>query len=77
MSVELAERASQVVFMVKNLPAEGGDAEDMGSISGSGRSPAVGNGNSLQYSCLENSTDRRTWQVTVYGVAKSRTQLSN
>ena len=71
MSVELAERASQVVFMVKNLPAEGGDAEDMGSISGSGRSPAVENGNLLQYSCLENFMDKGAWRATIHGVAKS------
>ena len=71
MSVELAERASQVVFMVKNLPAEGGDAEDMGSISGSGRSPAVGNGNLLQYSGLENFMDKGAWRATIHGVAKS------
>ena len=71
MSVELAERASQVVYMVKNLPAEGGDAEDMGSISGSGRSPAVGNGNLLQYSCLENFMDKGAWRATIHGVAKS------
>ena len=71
MSVELAERASQVVLMVKNLPAKGGDAEDMGSISGSGRSPAVGNGNLLQYSCLENFMDKGAWRATIHGVAKS------
>ena len=41
--------------MVKNLPANTGDAEDLGSITESGRSPGVGNGNSLQYSYLENS----------------------
>ena len=47
-----------------------------GSIPGLGRSPGVGNGNQLQYSCLENSMDRGVWQATVHGVAKSRTQLS-
>ena len=45
-----------------------GDARDAGSISGSGRSPGVGNGNPFQYSCLENSTDRGAWQATVHGV---------
>ena len=50
--------ASQVVLVVKNLPANAGDARDTGSIPGSGRSPRVGNGNPLQYSCLENSMDR-------------------
>ena len=44
--------------VVKNLPANAGDARDMGSIPGSGRSPGVGNGNPLQFSCLENSMDR-------------------
>ena len=44
--------------MVKNPPAKARDAKDMGSIPGSGRSPGVGNGNLLQYSCLENSMDR-------------------
>ena len=42
----------------KNQPANAGDATDVGSISGSGRCPGVGNGNPLQYSCLENSIDR-------------------
>ena len=50
---------------------------DMGSITGLGRSPGVGNGNPLQYSCLENSMDREAWRATVHGVAKSRTQLNN
>ena len=44
--------------VVKNLPAHAGDARDMGLIPGSGRSPGVGNGNPLQYSCLENPMDR-------------------
>ena len=47
-------------------------ARDLDSISGSGRSPGEGNGNPLQYSCLENPMDRRAWQ-TVHGVAKGRT----
>ena len=46
---------------------------DLDSIPESGRSPGVGNGNLLQYSCLENSKDRGAWWVTVHGVAKSRT----
>ena len=49
---------------------------DLSLIPGSGRSPGEGNGYPFQYSCLENSTDRGVWQATVYGVAKSRTQLS-
>ena len=48
--------------VVKNLPANAGDARDMGSIPESGRSPGVGNDNPLQYSCLENSMDRGAWQ---------------
>ena len=47
------------------------DAGDLDSIPGLGRSPGEGNGNPLQYSCLENSLDRRTWQATVHGVIKS------
>ena len=52
-------------------------AGDLGSISGSGRSSGEGNGYPFQYSCLEISMDRGAWEVTVDGVAKSRTQLSN
>ena len=55
--------------------ASAGDARDMGSIPGSGRSPGGGRGNSLQYSCLENSIDRGAWQATVHGVAQSQTLL--
>ena len=51
-------------------------AGDPGSIPGLGRSPRGGNGNPLQYSCLENSMDRGAWWATVHGVAKSWTQLS-
>ena len=50
---------------------------DLVSIPGWGRSPGGGHGNPLQYSCLENPMDRKAWWGTVYGVAKSRTQLSN
>ena len=46
---------------------------DLGSIPGSGRSPGGGNGNPLQYSCLENSVDRGAWKATVHSVAKSQT----
>ena len=45
--------------VVKNPPADAGDTRDVGSTLGSGRSPGVGNGNLLQYSCLKNPTDRR------------------
>ena len=50
---------------------------DLGSIPGSGRSPGEGNGNPLQYSCLENPMDGGVWQATVHGVAESQTQLSD
>ena len=53
------------------------NAEDPGSIPGLGRSLGEGNGNPLQYSYLENSTDTGAWWTTVHGVAKSRTRLSN
>ena len=53
------------------------NAGDPGSIPGSGRSPGGGNGNPLQYSCLENPMDRRAWQATVHWVTKSWTQLSD
>ena len=56
--------------MVKNLPANAGDIRDVGSISGSGRSPGEGNGNPLQYSCLENPMDRGAWWAIVLGVAR-------
>ena len=65
--------ASQVV---KNPPANAGDARDVGSTPGLGRPPGVGNGNLIQYSCLENSMDRGAWWAIVHGVAKSQTQLS-
>ena len=53
--------------MVKNPPANAGD---VGSISGSGKSPGEGNGNPLQYSYLGNPMDRGAWQATVHGVEK-------
>ena len=51
------------------------NAGDAGSVPGSGRSPGEGNGNPLQYSCLENSMDGGAWWATVHGVAKSQTRL--
>ena len=53
-------RASQVVLVVKNLPASAGDISDVGSVPGLGRSLGGGNGSPLQYSCLENPMDRGT-----------------
>ena len=54
-----------------------GNAGDPGSILGWGRSPGEGNGNPLQYSCLENSVDRGAWWAAVHGVTKSQTRLSD
>ena len=62
--------ASQVVLLVKNPLANAGDARDVGLIPGSGRSPGEGNGNPLQYSCLENPMNREAWQATVHMVAE-------
>ena len=56
---------------VKNLTASAGYTRDATSIPGLGRSPGMGNGYPLQYSCLENSMDRGTWWATVNGVTKS------
>ena len=56
--------------MVKNLPANAGDARDVGLIPGLGRFPRGGHGNPLQYSCLENPMDRGAWQATIHGVTK-------
>ena len=66
-----------MALAVKNLTASAGDIRDMDLIPGSERFPGEGNGNPLQYSCMENSMDRGAWWATVHGVAKSRTRLSN
>ena len=60
-----------MVLAVKSLPANAGDIRDTGSIFGSGRSPGGGNGNPLQYSCLENPMDRGAWQAVVYRVIET------
>ena len=60
--------------MVKNLPT---NAKDMGLIPGLGRFLGEGNGNPLQYSCLENPLNRGAWQAAAHGVAKNWTELSN
>ena len=60
--------------MTKESTCNVGDAGDMGSVPGSGRSLGGGHGNALQYSCLENPMDRGAWRATVHGVAKSQTQ---
>ena len=66
---------SQVMLVVKNVPTNAGDVRDTGSIPGSGRSPGEGHSNPLQYSCLENTTDRGAWLAIVHGVPKSQIQL--
>ena len=65
-----------MVLVVKNPPANAGDARDLGFIPGSGRSPGVGNGTPHQYFYLENLLDRGAWWTTVHGPVKSWTQLS-
>ena len=56
--------------MVKNPPASAGGMKDLGLTPELGRSPGGGDGNPLQYSCLENGMDRGAWQATVHGVTK-------
>ena len=64
--------------MVKCLPAvRETRVRSLGPIPGSGTSPGEGNGNPLQYPCLEDSVDRGAWKATVHGIAKSRTWLSD
>ena len=60
-----------VALVVKHLLANTGDIRGMGSIHGSGRSPAGGHDNPLQYSCLENPMVKGSWRATVHTVAKS------
>ena len=62
--------------MVKSLSSSSGDTGDMGLIPGSG-SPGEGNGNPLQYYCLENSMDRGVWWAIVHEVTKSQSRFSN
>ena len=65
--------ASQVALVVNNPPASTADERDVGPILGSGRSPGVGSGSPLQYSCMENPMDRAAWRGTVHGLAKNQT----
>ena len=60
------------MLVVKNPPANAGDARDMGLIPASGRSLGEGHGNLFQYSYLENPMDRGAWRAAVHGVAKSQ-----
>ena len=62
--------------MIKNPPGSAGDTRDRGSIPGSERSPKEGNGNTFQYSCLENPMDRGAWLALHHRVPKNQTQLS-
>ena len=62
-----------VLLLVKNLPANAEDTRYAHLIPGLGRSPGEGNGNPLQYSCLENSMGREAWWTTIHGAAKSQT----
>ena len=71
--VVIITRVSQVALVVKNPPVNAGDIRDVGSLPGSGRSPGEGHSNPLQYSCLENPTDRGAWWATVHGVAELNT----
>ena len=78
-----AKSKYQIQLSKLNLPGGSDDKEsvcnagDPGSIPRLGRYPGEGNGNSLQYSCLENPVDRGAWWAKVHGVTKSRTQLSD
>ena len=64
-----------MVLVLKNLPVNAGDIRDSGLIPGSGRCPGGGHSNPLQFSCLENSIDRRAWRAPVHRLAKSQTQM--
>ena len=63
--------------MVKNPPTNAGDVKDVGSITGSGKSPGGGHGSPLQSSCLENPIDRGAWRAMLHGVTKTQTRLSD
>ena len=69
--------STAVVLGVQNMRASAQEERDTGLTPGLGRSPGEGHGNPLQYSCLENPLDRGAWWVTVHGVTKSWTRLSN
>ena len=65
--------ASQVALVVKNLPVKEADLRDVGLLPGLERSSGEGNGNPLQYSCLQDPMDRGAWRATIHGIAKSDT----
>ena len=75
MLAPVVDRASQVALVLKNPSANEGDIRDTALIPGSGRSPGGGQGNPLQYSCLENPMDGGAWRAMVHRVAKNATQL--
>ena len=64
-----------MTLVVKNSPGNAGNVRDADSIPGSGRSPGVGNGTPLQYSCLEDSMGRGAWQTIVHKVTRSQMRL--
>ena len=81
MTVHFTPTTGQIIgfpggTVVKNPPANAGDSRHKGSILGLGRSPGVGNGNLLQYSCLDKTMDRGAWWATVHEVTKSQIGLS-
>ena len=65
-----------LVVKKKNLPANAGEVSEVALIPGSGQSHGGGNDNALQYSCLENPTERGFWQATVHGVTKSQSDMT-
>ena len=71
LSQKISLNLSQVVLVVKNLPANARDIRDTGSNPGLGRSPGGGHGIPSQYSCLENPMDRGVWQATVHRITES------
>ena len=71
------KKASQVMLVVKNLPANARDITDTGSIPWSGRSPGGGHGNTLQYPCLEIPMDSGVWWATFHRVMQRQTLLSD
>ena len=71
----ISHGASQIVLVVKNLPANSGDIRDAGFIPEYRRSPGGGQGNPLQYCSVENPMDRGAGRAALHGVAKSHTQL--
>ena len=76
-AISVGELLRSLAAQCKESACSAGDAGNMGSIPRSGRSPGEGNGDPLQYSCLENPVDGVAWWATVHGVSKSWTRLSN